>query len=92
MLFININEEFYVMSHGQKCTLCGLFNCSAVMIRSSSGYSLMLIHAADMNTDTLVMFWFTLLVCWLMGSECALQLGAGVFLVLRKVPAPTSLC
>lgn len=47
------------------------------MTLSSSGYNIMLIHAAGMNTDTLVMFWF---VCWLMGSACALKLATGVFL------------
>lgn len=54
------------------------------MILKSSGYNLVLIHAADMNTDTLVMFWFIWLVCWLMGSVCALRLDAGVFLDKEK--------
>lgn len=33
------------------------------LILTSSGYNLMPIRAADMNTDTLVMFWFIWLVC-----------------------------
>lgn len=45
-------------------------------------------HVADMNTDTLVVFWLIWLVCWLMGSVCVSVLGAGVFLDLRKVPGP----
>ena len=77
------------MSHSQKCTVLWTYiYCSVETILKSSGYNLMLIHAADMNTDTLVMFWFIWLVCWSMGSACALQLGSGVFLWLRKVPGP----
>lgn len=52
----------------------------------------MLIHAAALNTDTLVMFWFNGLVGWLMGSVCALKLGQRVFLdeekLVKKISGP----
>lgn len=64
------------------------YRLQLVVILSSSGCSLMRIHVADMNTDTLVVFWLIWLVCWLMGSVCVSILGAGVFLDLRKVPGP----
>lgn len=54
--------------------------CSVVMILKSSGYNLMLIHAADMNTDTLVMFWFIWLVGWLVnGFSVCLTIGRRSF-------------
>lgn len=58
----------------QKFVICSSLQLVATML-SSSGCSLMLIHAADMNTGTLVAFWFICSVCWLMGSVCALQSG-----------------
>lgn len=62
--------------------------CRFMMTLSSSGYNLMLIHAADMNTDTLVMFWFICLVCWFNGFSVCLTIGRRSFSWLRKVPGP----
>lgn len=90
VLFLTLRVFFTICPTARSVHFVGFY--SVVMILSSSGYNPMLIHAAALNTDTLVMFWFNGLVGWLMGSVCALKLGQRVFLdeekLVKKISGP----
>lgn len=90
VLFLTLRVFFTICPTARSVNFVGFY--SVVMILSSSGYNPMLIHAAALNTDTLVMFWFNGLVGWLMGSVCALKLGQRVFLdeekLVKKISGP----